>query len=252
MSSLSGRSGRPVLRIDVLTIFPRMFEGAFSESLLGKARDKGLVDIRVHDLRDFTDDKHRTVDDRPFGGGPGMVMKPEPIFQALRALGAARKSKARPRVIYLSPQGRPFDQRLAVSLSKEKRLVLLCGHYEGIDERLSDFIDMEIALGDAVFTGGEIPAMAVVDAVARLLPGVVKDPESIRWDSFSEGWAGFLDCPHFTRPALWRGRKVPEVLLGGDHRAIAEWRRRMAAENTRRKRPDLLKISKIKKSETKP
>lgn len=232
----------PPLRIDVLTLFPRMFDGAFTESLLGKAREKKLVDLRVRDIRDHADDKHRTADDRPYGGGPGMVMKPEPVYQALRAAGvSAKKRRGGPTVIYLSPQGAPLTQPLADSLARKKRLVLLCGHYEGIDERLLEWIDLEVSVGDVVYTGGEIPAMAVVDAVVRQVPGVVKEAESLKWDSFAAGWKGGLDCPHYTRPAEWRGRKVPQVLLEGNHAAIAGWRAQKAQENTRRKRPDLLK-----------
>jgi tRNA (guanine37-N1)-methyltransferase len=251
------RPKKQILRIDVLTIFPKMFDGVFSESLLGKAQQKGLVDLRVRDLRDHTDDKHRTVDDRPYGGGPGMVMKPEPLFQALRDMGVPAKKKKTakaPLVIYLSPQGVPFTQDLANRLSREKHLVLLCGHYEGIDERLFEWIDLEICVGDVVYTGGEIPAMAVADAVIRQVPGVVKEADSIAWDSFSEAWKGQLDCPHYTRPAEWRGRKVPDVLLQGNHKAIQEWRTQQALDNTRRKRPDLIhkRQGKIKKDETMP
>lgn len=232
------------LRIDVLTIFPNMFAGVFSESLLGKARDKGLVNIQVHDLRTHSEDKHRKVDDRPFGGGPGMVMQAEPIFRALRELGvpAVKKKGRGPYVIYLSPQGAPFRQDTALALSKHKHLVLLCGHYEGIDERVMPWIDAEVCVGDVVYTGGEIPAMAVADAVTRLLPGVVKEADSLAWDSFAAGWDGLLDCPHYTRPALWRGKKTPDVLLSGDHKAIQIWRAQKARENTRRKRPELLKL----------
>jgi tRNA (guanine37-N1)-methyltransferase len=231
------------MRIDVLTIFPKMFEGPFSESLLGKARQKGLVDLRVTDIRDHADNKHRSVDDRPYGGGPGMVMMAEPLFRALRACGVpARKSAGKgPAVIYLSPQGRPLTQKLADELAKKKRLVLLCGHYEGIDERLSPWIDLEISVGEAVYTGGEVPAMAVVDAVVRKLPGVVKEADSLKWDSFAEGWNGRLDCPHYTRPAVWRGKKVPAVLLSGRHEDIRRWRAEQSEKMTRQKRPNLLK-----------
>lgn len=221
-----------------------MFEGVFGESLLSKAREKGLVDLRVHDLRDHTDDKHRTADDRPYGGGPGMVMKPEPLYRSLKHVGATRKSKGRPTVIYMSPQGRPLDQKLADQLSLQKRLVLICGHYEGIDERVMEWVDMEVSLGDVVLTGGEIPAMALVDAVVRKRPGVVKEADSLTWDSFAEGWHGRLDCPHYTRPAEWRGRNVPAVLLGGDHKAIAQWRAEASDTATRKKRPDLSKTKK--------
>jgi tRNA (guanine37-N1)-methyltransferase len=232
------------LRVDILTIFPRMFDGPLTESLVGKAREKGLVDLRVRDIRDFSDDtKHHGVDDRPYGGGPGMVMKAEPIFRAFRACGVpARKKKGKgPVVIFLSPQGKPLTQPLADSLARKKRLVLLCGHYEGIDERLAGWIDLEVSVGDVVYTGGEIPALALTDAVVRQVPGTVKERDSLTWDSFSSGWEGGLDCSHYTRPALWRGKKVPAALLSGDHKAIAAWREERARKNTKEKRPDLLK-----------
>jgi tRNA (guanine37-N1)-methyltransferase len=230
------------LRIDILTIFPRMFEGVLSESLLGKAREKGLLDVRLHDVRDHSQDKRRGVDDRPYGGGAGMVMMAEPIFRALRAAGVpgGKRRGAGPTVIYLSPQGRPLTQKLAAELASKKRLVLLAGHYEGIDERLFDWIDLEVGVGDVVYTGGEIPALALVDAVARTVPGVIKEADSVHFDSFSDGWKGLLDCPHYTRPAVWRGRKVPDVLLSGDHGAIRAWREGQALANTKLKRPDLL------------
>ena len=233
---------RPAIRVDVLTLFPKMFEGPFSESLLGKAQARGFVDLRVHDLRSFTTDRHRTMDARPYGGGPGMVMLAEPIFRALRSLGVpARKRKNRgPTVVFLSPQGKPLTQNRAAGLSKKKRLILLCGHYEGIDERLFSWIDEEISVGDVVYTGGEIPAMAVTDAVVRLVPGVVQRQDSLTWDSFGSGWQGRLDCPHYTRPDRWRNQRVPEVLLGGNHRDIQEWREQAALRSTKRKRPDLL------------
>lgn len=224
------------MRIDVLTIFPRMFDGVLNESLLGKARLAKKIDIRVHDIREQSDDKHRTVDDRPYGGGPGMVMRAEPIYRTLKKVGG------KPFVIYLSPQGKPLTQKLADALSKKKQVALICGHYEGIDERLFEFVDLEVSLGDVVLTGGEIPAMAVIDAVARKRPGVVKEMDSLKWDSFAEGWEGRLDCPHYTRPAEWRGRKVPPELLSGDHAAIARWRAARSEAATKLKRPDLLAI----------
>lgn len=239
------------LRIDVLTLFPRMFAGVFSESLLGRARDRKLVDLRIADIRDFALDKHRTADDRPYGGGPGMVLKPEPLLGALKSVGAgtplrglgARKNERRPTVIYLSPQGRPLTQPLADELAKKKRLVLIAGHYEGIDERIFDWVDFEVSVGDVVLTGGEIPAMALVDAVVRKVPGVVKENASLEWDSFAGGWEGRLDCPHFTRPAEWRGRSVPDILLGGNHREIQAWRGSASQTATKKKRPDLVKTS---------
>jgi tRNA (guanine37-N1)-methyltransferase len=243
---------RSPFRVDVLTIFPRMFEGFFSESLLGKARQKGLADLRVHDIREHAEGRHRNVDDRPYGGGPGMVLMAEPVFRALRAAGVPEKPRKRsgPFVVFLSPQGKPLTQSLVRELGRKKHLVLLCGHYEGVDERVFDWIDLEVAVGEAVYTGGEAPAMALVDAVVREIPGVVKERDSLVWDSFAEGWNGGLDCPHYTRPAVWRGRRVPDVLLSGDHGRIHEWRREQAARNTRRKRPDLYqKISSRRNSE---
>lgn len=239
------------LRIDVLTLFPRMFEGVFSESLLGKARDKKLVDVRVCDIRGFAQDKHHQADDRPYGGGPGMVLKPEPLLGALKAVSAGtplrgpgcRTSARRPIVIYLSPQGRRLTQSLADELAKKKRLVLISGHYEGIDERILDWVDFEVSVGDVVLTGGEIPAMTLVDAVVRKVPGVVKETASLEWDSFAAGWEGRLDCPHYTRPAEWRGRSVPEILLGGNHRKIDAWRATASRTATNKKRPDLLQKS---------
>ena len=212
-----------------------------TESLLGKARRRGLLDLRIHNLRDWSVDKHHTIDDRPFGGGPGMVIQVEPIFQALKALqgeGAKVFKKVRPYVIYLSPQGEAFTQATAEELAEKPWVILLCGHYEGIDERALAFVDEEISIGDYVLTGGEIPAMVLADAVARLIPGVVKEPQSLTEESFQKGR---LDYPHFTRPALWRGKKVPAVLLSGDHQAIAQWRAAQALLATRRKRPDLFK-----------
>lgn len=243
------------LRVDVLTLFPRMFEGAFGESLLGKARDRGVVDLRVLNIRDFSLDKHHSVDDRPYGGGPGMVLKPDPLYGALKAVGAgtprkgpgSRKGSRRPTVIYLSPQGRPLTQALADELARKKHLVLIAGHYEGIDERIFDWVDQEVSIGDVVLTGGEIPAMALVDAVVRKVPGVVKEAASLEWDSFAPGWAGRLDCPHYTRPAEWRGRQVPETLMGGDHGAIEVWRRAASQKATGQKRPDLIHTSTTRK-----
>lgn len=238
------------LRIDILSIFPKMFDGPLTESLIGKAREQGRVDLRVMDIRDYTDDvKHHRVDDRPFGGGPGMVLRAEPVYKALRACGVPAKKKkgSGPIVIFMSPQGHPLTQALADGLAKKKHLVLLCGHYEGIDERLHEWIDFEVSVGDVVYTGGEIPAMALADAVVRQIPGTVKERASLTWDSFGAGWNGGLDCPHYTRPALWRKRAVPAALLTGDHKKIDAWRAEQARTSTRMKRPDLMKSSREKK-----
>ena len=234
---------KTLLSVDILTLFPGMFEGPLTESLLGRARAAGRLVIRVHDLRRWSDDpRHAKVDDRPYGGGAGMVIRPEPLYRALKELGAMKKSRTRPWVVHLSPQGRVLSQNLAEKLARRKRLLLICGHYEGVDERVLGWVDEEISIGDYVLTGGEIPAMAVVDAAARFVPGVVGDPDSVKNDSFSDG---LLDHPHYTRPSEWRGRKVPAVLLSGNHRDIEAWRRRTAIEKTRAKRPDLLKKKKI-------
>jgi tRNA (guanine37-N1)-methyltransferase len=224
------------LRIDLVTIFPRMVEGPLSEGIVQRAREAGLVDLRVHDLRDFTDDRHRSVDDAPFGGGPGMVMKAEPFFRALEAI--APGSGGPDVVALLSPRGRRFDQATARRYSRLDRLVLLCGRYEGVDERVAQALaDEELSLGDFVLTGGETAALAVVEATVRLLPGALGDEGSAETDSF-EG--GLLDWPHYTRPAVVRGRAVPPVLLSGDHGGIRRWRRREALRATRERRPDLL------------
>jgi tRNA (guanine37-N1)-methyltransferase len=224
------------MRVDILTLFPRMFEGPFSEGLAAKAQQKGLVQIRIHNLMSWVEDPRKRVDDRPFGGGAGMVLRPEPIYRALKSLGALRRQR-RPWVIYLSPQGKQLSQSLARSLFKKKRLVLLCGHYEGVDERVMKWVDQEISIGDFVLMGGEIPAMALTEAVVRLVPGVVGDQESIEKDSFS---GPTLDYPSYTRPRLWRSRAVPAVLLSGDHGAIERWRRKRALQVTKAKRRDLL------------
>jgi tRNA (guanine37-N1)-methyltransferase len=223
---------QPRLRVDVLTIFPGIFEGPLRESLLGKAIADGVIDVHVHDIRDFATDKHRTTDDTSFGGGPGMVMKAEPIFTAVDALGPDPK-----RVVLLSPAGRRFDQALANELAGERRLVLICGRYEGVDERVVEGIPSEeISIGDVVLSGGEIPALVVLEAVSRLIPGVVGNEESLAVESFADGG---LDHPHYTRPRSFRGMDVPDVLLSGDHARIEEWRRREAREKARRNRPDL-------------
>jgi tRNA (guanine37-N1)-methyltransferase len=225
------------LRIDVVTIFPRMVEGPLSDGIVQRAREKGLVDLRVHDLRDHTDDRHRSVDDAPFGGGPGMVMKVEPFFRAVEAIRRERPGGSEA-VVLLSPRGRRFDQAAARRLARVDRLVLLCGRYEGIDERVADELATEeLSLGDFVLTGGETAAVAVIEAAVRLVPGALGDLGSAESDSF-EG--GLLDWPHYTRPASWRDRSVPEVLLSGDHGRIRRWRRREALRATRERRPDLL------------
>ncbi len=217
----------------MLTIFPEIFGSPLRASLLGKAIAAGLVDVRVHDIRAYATDRHRKVDDEPYGGGPGMVMKPEPIFAAVGALGPGPK-----RILLLSPAGRRLDQALVRELAREPWLVLICGRYEGVDERVVEGLGAEeVSIGDYVLSGGELPALVVIEAVARLVPGVVGKEESLARESFEEG---LLDHPHYTRPAEFRGMRVPEVLLSGDHAAIERWRREAAREKTRRNRPDLL------------
>lgn len=222
------------MRIDVLTIFPDIFQSPLRESLLGKAIERGVLDVRVHDIRDHTTDKHRQVDDESYGGGPGMVMKPEPIFAAVEALEQDPK-----RVLLLSPAGRRLDQSLVRELAAEPWLVLVAGRYEGVDERVVEGLGAEeISIGDYVLSGGEVPALVVLEAVTRLVPGVIGREGSHERDSF--GQDGLLDHPHYTRPPEFRGMAVPEVLLSGDHAAIERWRREAAREKTRRNRPDLL------------
>ncbi|MDP2728491.1 MAG: tRNA (guanosine(37)-N1)-methyltransferase TrmD [Dehalococcoidia bacterium] len=222
------------MRIDILALFPAMFRGPFEESIVKRAVEKGLVEIYLHDIRDFAVDKHRTVDDAPFGGGPGMVMKPDPLFAAVESLELPPGTP----VILLSPQGRLFRQTIAEELAAHERLVLICGHYEGVDERvLEHLVTDEISIGDYILTGGEIPAMVLVDAVVRLLPGALGSEESLRSDSLS---SGLLQFPLYTRPADFRGLKVPDILLSGNHPEIARWRRRQSLLRTLKRRPDLL------------
>jgi tRNA (guanine37-N1)-methyltransferase len=226
------------MRFDILTIFPEMFHGPLKFSILKRAQEKGLISIHVHDLRAWTSDKHHSVDDRPFGGGAGMVFKPEPIFLAVEALLEGQPPSAQTAIILLSPQGRVLTQSEAERLAQRERIILISGRYEGVDERVIEhLITDEMSIGDYILSGGELAAMVMVDAVARLLPGVLGHEESAQRDSFAEG---ILDCPHYTRPADFRGLNVPEVLLSGNHEEIARWRRRKALEKTLRVRPDLL------------
>jgi tRNA (guanine37-N1)-methyltransferase len=221
------------MRIDVFTIFPSIFEGPLSASLLGRAVEGGLLEVRVHDLRDWSTDRHRTVDDESYGGGPGMVMKPEPFFAAVESLDPDRG-----RALLLSPAGRRLDQALVRELAAEPHLTLLSGRYEGVDERVVEGLPAEeVSIGDYVLSGGEVPALVVIEAVTRLIPGVIGKEESHERDSFAE--PGELDHPHYTRPPEFRGMAVPEVLRSGDHGAIERWRRDAAREKTRRNRPDL-------------
>jgi tRNA (guanine37-N1)-methyltransferase len=221
------------VRVDVFTIFPGIFEGPLRESLLRRAIAEGLVEVRVHDLRDWASDRHRSVDDEAYGGGPGMVLKPEPLFAAVESLDPDRG-----RVLLLSPAGRRLDQALVRELALEEHLTLLCGRYEGVDERVVEGLPAEeLSIGDYVLAGGELPALVVIESVTRLVPGVIGKEESHRQDSFSE--AGVLDHPHYTRPTAFRGMEVPEVLLSGNHAEIERWRREAAKDKSRRNRPDL-------------
>jgi tRNA (guanine37-N1)-methyltransferase len=224
------------LEIDILTLFPALCEGAFAVSMMKRAQECGAAVIRVHQLRDWARDKHRTADDTPYGGGQGMVMKPEPIFEAVEAL---RQPDSR--VILLSPQGRVFQQSVAEEYSRRRHLIFICGHYEGIDHRVSEFLaDEEISLGDYVLTNGAIAAAVIVDAAVRLLPGVLGHEQSAAQDTFSQTHGGLLEGPQYTRPAEYRGHAVPTVLLSGNHAAIERWRREQGLLRTRQTRPDLL------------
>ena len=223
------------MKIDVLTLFPGMFAGPLDESIIKRAREKGLLDLKIHNFREWTHDRHKTVDDRPFGGGPGMVLKPEPVFEAVDALQSEKT-----RVILLGPAGRKLTQEIARELSSYEHLLLVCGSYEGFDERIRlGLAQDEISIGDYVLTNGALPAMVLIDVVTRLLPGVLGDEESSNEESFSHG---LLEYPHYTRPAEFRGMKVPEVLLSGHHAEIAKWRQEQALARTREKRPDLLPL----------
>jgi len=222
------------MKIDIITIFPKMFEPFLKESIIKRAQEKRKVTIRVHDLRNYTTDKHRKVDDRPFGGGPGMVMMAQPIFDAVKKI----KGRKRAKVLLTSPVGKRFDQKLANKLSHEKNLIIICGHYEGIDERVcTHLVDESISIGDYVLTGGELPAMVIVDALTRLVPGVLGKKESLHSESFENN---LLEYPQYTRPANFKGLKVPAVLLSGNHQQIAKWRMEQALQRTKRLRPDLL------------
>src|SRR4051794_15797349 len=254
------------MRFDIITIFPGFFASIFEYGILSRARTNGLVEIEGHDLRAFTHDRHRTVDDRPFGGGEGMVLKPKPIFDAVASLNVSSKAQRDPKretVILLSAQGRPFTQAMAQELAGVERVVLICGRYEGVDERVNQILcDREVSIGDYVLSGGELGAAVIIDAVVRLLPGALGHPDSSRFESFGAhdlalevetdgpprttyGAGGILDYPHYTRPAEFEGVTVPEVLQGGNHDAIRFWRRKMALRKTLENRPDLLEMTEL-------
>ncbi len=237
--------------IHILTLFPDMFRGPFDESIIKRAQEKGLVEIKIHNLRDWAEDERGTVDDRPFGGGPGMILKPEPIFAAVEDVAATHASPEvgaghapqLQKIVLLTPQGQLFNQKTARRLSKQENLILICGHYEGIDERVREhLVDEEISIGDYILTGGELPAMVVADAVVRLIPGVLEKPEAVKTESFSAfarpGLAN-LEYPQYTRPENFRGLKVPEILLSGNHQEIKKWREEQAEKRTKERRPDL-------------
>lgn len=221
------------MKIDVLTLFPAMFAGPLDESIIKRARQAGLLDLQLHQLRDWTHDRHKTVDDRPFGGGPGMLLKPEPIFEAVESL-----IREKTRVVLMSPSGRKFDQAIARELAQQEHLLIVTGHYEGFDERIREGLaDDELSIGDYVLTNGALPAMVVIDTVARLLPGVLGDDASSTEESFSHR---LLEYPQWTRPAEFRGMKVPDVLVSGNHAEIAKWRAEQAKKRTQEQRPDLI------------
>ncbi len=264
-----GNSTAPALRFDLISIFPDFFSSLLAFGVVSRALKTGIAAVHTTDLRTFTHDRHRTVDDRPFGGGEGMVLKPEPIFAAVNSLGIAAKSKRDPAaetVILLSAQGRPFHQQVARELAGMRRVVLICGRYEGVDERVAEHLcDRELSIGDYVLSGGELGAAVIVDSVMRLLPGVLGNAHSAHYESFGEGFdasvqdsevplavsaaGGLLDYPHYTRPPEFDGYPIPEVLAGGDHAAIRRWRRQRALEKTARNRPDLLTQASLSKED---
>jgi tRNA (guanine37-N1)-methyltransferase len=250
------------MRIDVITIFPEVIQAGTGFSIVKRAQEKGVIDLRAHDLRDYTHNRHRSTDDEPYGPGAGMVMKPEPLFEAVEAIISSSEQESideegllvppherKPKVLLMTPQGEPFSQRMAREFAAESHLIIMCGHYEGVDERVREhLVDKEVSIGDYVLTGGELPALVVLDAVIRLLPGVLGDEESAVEESFTEG---LLEYPHYTRPAKFRGWQVPDVLLSGHHAEIAKWRRQKAIERTLDRRPDLLEHTQLTEQDKK-
>jgi len=225
------------MKIEILTLFPDMFSSILGESMLKRAQAKGMLKVNIHDLRSWTSDRHRTADDKPFGGGPGMVMKIEPIYLALKDIEKGLKVKGKGlRKILLTPQGRKLEQKEVKRLAKYKNMILVCGHYEGVDERVRSLVDEEISVGDYILTCGELPALVLVDAMTRLIPGVLGHGESVKTESFEDG---LLEYPQYTRPAVFEGMAVPEVLVGGDHKKIEKWRKFQAIKRTSKRRPDL-------------
>ncbi len=233
------------MRIDILTLFPEMLEAVLGDSIIGRAREKGIIELNFVDIRDYTENKHRKVDDYPFSGGGGMLMQAQPVYDAY--MSVAKDLDYKPFTIYMSPQGKVFDQPAAIEFSKKEHIVILCGHYEGIDQRVIDeIVDMEVSLGDFVLTGGEIAAMAVADATARLIPGVLATEDSYTNESH---YNGLLEYPQYTRPAVWRGKPIPEVLLSGHHANIEKWKREQSLINTLKKRPDMLEKAQLTKND---
>ena len=231
MLKLRNNSKNHRMIIEVITLFPEMFEDVLDESILKRAQEKKLVEIKLHNLRDWAKDKHRTVDDRPYGGGPGMVLKVDVVEPAIREV-VSNQRPATGKVILLSPQGKKYNQKIARKLAQEERLILVAGHYEGFDERIREFVDEEISIGDYILTGGELPAMVIIDSVVRLIPGVLGDEESTKHESFEKD--GLLDFPNYTRPLEYKGLKVPEILLSGHHAEIEKWRRKMAEKKSKK------------------
>ena len=235
------------MRVDVLTLFPQMLEAVLGDSIIGRAREKGILEINFIDIRDFTENKHRKVDDYPFGGGGGMLMQAQPVYDAY--MSVANGLDYKPLTVFMSPQGKVFEQETAIELSEQKHIVILCGHYEGVDQRvLDEIVDMEVSLGDFVLTGGEIAAMAVIDAAARLIPGVLANEGSYSNESH---FNGLLEHPQYTRPYEWNGKMVPEVLISGHHANIEKWKREQSLLNTAKKRPDMLKKAELTKEDKK-
>lgn len=235
------------MRFDVLTLFPDMFESVLGDSIIGRARENGIIELNFIDIRDYTKNKHRKVDDYPYSGGGGMLMNPQPVYDAYMSIAAELDYK--PLTIYMSPQGKVFNQGIAKDLSKEKHIVLLCGHYEGIDQRvLDEIVDMEISIGDFVLTGGEIPAMAVIDTVSRLIPGVLAAESSYENESH---YSGLLEYPQYTRPQIWHDKEIPEVLISGHHANVEKWKREQSLINTYNKRPDMLEKAELTEGDIK-
>ncbi len=233
------------MRFDILTLFPQMFEAVLGDSIIGRAREKGIIEVNCVDIRDFTENKHRKVDDYPYSGGGGMLMQAQPVYDAYMSVVNGLSYK--PLTVYMSPQGKVFDQKTACNLSENEHIILLCGHYEGIDQRVIDeIVDMELSVGDFVLTGGEIPAMAVVDTVSRLIPGVLAAEESYENESH---YNGLLEYPQYTRPPVWHGKEIPEILVSGHHANIEKWKHEQALLNTLKKRPDMLKKAELTKAD---